>query len=177
MISFTDLFDEFYPYLPGCTAEFFRTSALHVAREFCTFAPVFKDEIDPVDTVAGQATYDLEPSLAMAEIIKVVRLSVNGVLLYDEKAKTPQTWTESAFPSYPTPPFSIAGDQIVLIDDAKPTASQQEGLTGTALYRPTINASSLPDVFTDLHNKEALRSGVLARMLSMPSQQLSLIHI
>ncbi len=164
LASFYDLL---LPELPGCTTGLLDLHLVLWAREFCRTSHVWRSDFDAVDLVAEQATYDLDASESQSEAVKVIRLTANDVVLYDE------LWSDHSqtdAPKYTVghPPFTLSDTmlEITLLTDEIPTAAVVGGLEVYGSMRPKTTATSLPDFFLTEH-AEVLRMGVLSRLMRM----------
>jgi hypothetical protein len=166
--TLASFYDHLLPELPGCTTAMLDLHLLLWAREFCTTGHVWRADFDAVDLVADQPTYDLDASETQSEAVKVIRLTVDDILLYDE------LWSDDSQadtgPKYPAghPPFTLSDTmlEITLLEDEIPTAAVTGGLEVYGSMRPKATATSLPDFFLQEH-VEAMRMGVLSRLMRM----------
>lgn len=160
-------YDLLLPELPGAGTPMVDAQLQAVAREFCSSTSAWRAPFDPVATVAGTATYDLSPSEAQSEVVRLLRVAVNGVLLWDP-AWTPDS--AGVTPKYAAdqPPFTVSADlsEITLTDEEVPTAAQAGGLAIDGAMTLKAGAQQLPDFLFTIHFA-AIRAGVLARMMRM----------
>lgn len=167
MTPFHEFYDHLMPELPGITTPLVDLHLREVAREFCRRTTIWRVQFDPVTTIGGQATYDLEPSEAQCDVVKLHKVTLNDQLLYND------LWTpgdEGDKPKYDKahPPFVLDDTlcTITLAEAEVPTASVALGLDVTGSLMPKYNAMQLPDLFKSQH-REALRVGTLARLMAM----------
>lgn len=169
MTALTGYYDLLLPELPGCLTSLVNLHLREIAREFCTSTSVWKQAFDAINLVAGQPTYDLDAPEANSEVVRVTRMTVNSVLLWDD-TDLRQPGHLATEPKYVRnkPPFTLTPDlaQLTLMTDEVPTASTTGGLVLTGCMRPTITATSLPDFLRNQYS-EALRHGTLARLMAM----------
>lgn len=144
---------------------------LAVAREFCHVTKAWRLPFDDVNTVANVATYDLESSESQSEPVMVHKLTVNGIILWDDKSsENRKALSLVDRPKYQRddPPFELSIDlkQITLLGVEVPTTSQVKGLKIEGSMKPKHNATQLPDFFASTH-LETIRVGVLSRLMFM----------
>jgi hypothetical protein len=167
---YAEYYDSILSELPGCTAAMLDQNIIQVARDFCERTNAWQLDLDPINSIAGLATYPLTfPD--DSEITRIYQIDLNGVLLwrFSDREKPGETITVRE-PKYPPefPPFTLTEhiDSIVLGDDEVPTESQTGGLLLKAAFQPTIDANALPD-FLFVHHGDDIRMGVLGRMMIM----------
>ena len=167
MSTLAAYYDYVMPELPGITPQMLDFHIRQTAREFCNRTSVWRQALDAVDTVAGQATYTLTMPTDAA-LVRLTRLSVNGELLWidvEPKDDEDPTYTRN------NAPFSLSNDltQITLITEEIPEASVTDGLAMTAALQPTNAATTLPDFLLNQY-VEAMRMGILYRLMLMPKK-------
>lgn len=164
-----DFHDLLLSELPGCTIELVNLHLREAARQFCTQTSAWRMPFDNVNLVASQATYDLEPSEAQAEVVRLTKLTVNSVLLWADTDRE-QPEADATEPKYlrNEPPFTLSNDllEITLMADEVPTAAVVAGLKVVGAMKPTVSATTLPDFLLSQYSA-ALRYGTLARLMVM----------
>lgn len=164
-----DFYDLLMPELPGCTTAMVDLHLRETARDFCARTSAWKLPFDNVNLVADQATYDLEPSEPEAEVVRVIKLSLNGELIWEDTDRE-QMGLNAIEPKYVRnePPFTLSPDllEITLMTDEVPTAAVVAGMVIVGAMKPTASASRLPD-FLKSQCSEAMRYGTLARLMAM----------
>jgi len=164
MSSFSAYYDHLLPELPGCTNALLNVHVLRVARDFCRKTGIWRQELDAVNLVAGQAAYTLATPSNSA-LVRVVRLTAADKLLWlhgeDDNDEYPDYARDK-------PPFSLSNDltQITLIADETPTASSALGLKTTATLQPANTATVLPDFLLSQY-LEAIKAGTLSGLMKM----------
>lgn len=169
MKTLATFYDHLLPELPNCTTALIDLHLLQVARDFCTTSRAWRGDFEAVDTIADEGTYELSPDETQAEVVAVHRLTVNDVLLYDDRWM-PDCATTGDEPKYSLarPPFSLNDvlTEITLIEDEIPSAAATGGLVINGSMRPKVGATQLPDLLYVTH-LEAIRAGVLSRLMLM----------
>lgn len=164
-----DFYDLLLPELPGCGTALVDLHLRECARQFCHQTGAWKLPFDDVNMVAAQATYDLEPSEPESEVVRVIKLTVNDELLWEDSDRE-QRGKDSTEPKYVRnePPFTLSPDllEITLMTDEVPTAAVTAGLKIVGAMKPTARASRLPD-FLKSQYSEAMRYGTLSRLMVM----------
>ncbi|MGE4244004.1 hypothetical protein [Ramlibacter sp.] len=172
MAAFSAFYDDLMPELPGCTTALVDQHLLRVAREFCEESSAWRVSLI-VPSVAAEPTYDISAPEADSEVVRVIRVTVGDLLLWDaawrpQPAATANTAT--AEPRYPrsNPPFSMNADntELTFIADEVPTETAGDGLDLIVAAKPGIAATVIPD-FMKAQHLEAMRAGVLARLMRM----------
>lgn len=164
-----DFYDLLMPELPGCTTAMVDLHLRETARDFCTRTSAWKLPFDAVNLVAGQATYDLEPSEPEAEVVRVIKLTLNSELIWEDTDRE-QKAADSLEPKYVRnePPFTLSPDllEITLMTDEVPTAAVAGGMVIVGAMKPTARATRLPDFIKGQYS-DAMRWGTLARLMVM----------
>lgn len=158
---FSAFYDTLMPELPGCTRAMVDFHLRAVARDFCDRTSAWRGECIPVDSEAATLTYFLILPEANAQLVKMVKLVVDGTLQWQDQQVDPDA---TSLPRYQPhkPPFTLNADadEFTLIE--QPTGE----VVFTAAMRPTLSVTSLPDVLYTQH-LEAMRVGVLSRLMKM----------
>jgi hypothetical protein len=167
MKALSAFYDLVMPELPGIETNLVDFHLVWLARDLCERASIWRADFDPADTVALQATYDVDPSESQSETVRLTKLSVNGSLLWDQSWKED---TPGCTPRYDSaePPFTLSDDmsEITLIDPEIPDAAVAGGLVLTGAMKPQVGATQLPDILLGDH-AECIRFGTLARLMRM----------
>lgn len=167
MKTLASFYDLLMPELPGITTAMVDLHLVLFAREFCQASNAWRAEFDPVDLVAAQAVYDIDAPESQSEAVRVYRLTVNDVVLFDSLWNEDSQTTEPKY-SADVPPFTMSDTmrELTLLTDEIPTAAVTDGLVVFGSMRPKTTATVLPDFFLDEH-AEAMRMGMLSRLMVM----------
>lgn len=164
-----EFYDLLLPELPGCGTDLLDLHLRETARAFCRQTSAWKLPYDPVNLVAGQVTYDLEPSEPEAEVVRVIKLTLGTTLMWED-ADREQEGCDAEEPKYTRdrPPFTLSPDllEITLMSDETPCADLAGGLVVVGAMCPTERAASLPDFLKGQYS-DTLRYGTLARLMVM----------
>jgi hypothetical protein len=168
VIQIKTLYDHVMPQLPGITTDTVDQKIVEAARDFCSRTRAWRADFDAANTVADQATYDLCVPESQAEAVDVLRLTVNGKLLFDVVEREPDCDTEEPEYDAARPPFRLSDDttEIELKAAVVPTEAVAGGLVIYGAMQPCLGAKGLPDMFKTRHF-EALRLGTLWRCMLM----------
>lgn len=172
----------FYPYIlpfvPGCPDPVADRAIVDGAIEFCRASRVLIETLDPIDTVAGQSEYDLQPTDPQNVVSQVVRAwyldqeltpvsddNVGNVLAFrgtvgslTADASSPQVMFE--------PSLRVLGVYPV------PTVSETGAISVRAVLVPARAATSLADeLYEDW--PEAIANAALKRIKQIPNQPYS----
>ena len=168
MIALSTLYDYLLPELPGIETALVDLHMKEVARDFCEITKFWRVPFDAENSVANQAAYDVYPDESYADVIKVTKLTVNGVLLYNEMYES--STNAELRPKYErgSPPFTVSGDmlELTLHPDEVPTTGQAAGVVMEGAIKPAVNAPKLPDFFGS-EWRQAICFGTLARLMTM----------
>lgn len=167
--ALTAFYDLLLPEVPGCTTAMLDLQLRETARAFCQQTSAWRLPFTNVNLVAGQATYTLVPSEPESEVVRVVKLTLNGELMWEDTDRE-QRGVNASEPKYlrNEPPFTLSLNlmEITLMADEVPTASVTGGMVITGAMKPTANAASLPDFLIGQYS-DAMRYGTLSRLMVM----------
>lgn len=158
MITPKAFYDLIRPELPGIFDALLDQTIVQVARDFCLRTRCWRDDFFSQGTKAGEASYEL--GAAWGDPVSVLRLEVNGRVLFDEIEPERAEYTKYR------PPFRLSPDFVVLTLDGceVPCQDSQDGLVTAGALQPAVNAALLPDLLLYRYSDE-MRLGVLARLL------------
>jgi hypothetical protein len=173
-LAFSSWYDYLMPVLPGITTALVDLHLRDIAREYCTQALAWQQPLSPITPQADpDASYYLVPPLARTELVRMLKLTVDGDLYWQsiEPQLDPRSWyvgVRKPAPKYRSdqPPFSISDDGKY-VTFTKPVSGV--AAIFTAAIRPSIDATTLPD-FLLLDQLDAIRCGVLGRLMRMPKK-------
>jgi hypothetical protein len=174
MAAFSVFYDHIMPELKGCTTEMVDLHLLHVARDLCERSSAWRFPF-LLSTVASEPTYDISSPDVSSEVVRICRLSIDDVLLFDDEWDQQRHMVSDAAadvqePKYPRhdPPFSISNDatELTLIAQELPASDGTDNISLTAALKPSFGATVLPD-FLKFQHLEALRTGTLSRLMAM----------
>lgn len=171
MITLASLYDYTLPELPGITPALLDIHLREVARDFCRVSKFWRTPLDTENSVAGQAIYDLYPDESYADLVKVTKLTVNGVLLYEDRYTAVSNTQNQPKYERGSPPFTVSADmlELTLIPDEVPDASQSAGVVMEGAIQPSPTATTLPDFFGG-EFRNAICFGAMARCMAMGSK-------
>jgi hypothetical protein len=165
MAHLADFMPYILPLVPGCPAPLAEMTLRGVAIDFCTYAPVAQQVLDPVDVYAGQAQYDIDVPYG-ANVTLILEAYYDGqrmqVIRQDDDVREGGTApfalrqaADNTFTLYPTP--TVDQDGVIVLRVAT---------------RPTMLAATLDDVLLADYAYE-IGSGAVARLMLMPNQLFS----
>jgi hypothetical protein len=168
-IKYSELLDEVLPSLNADPSDPVTENAIKRAViDFCAGSWIWQYLPDPIDVVAGEAYYDLEPpasadvSVVMNALHNNVPLEAKTIIQLD--AEIPGWRTTQTTPKYYA---QIDTDQIILA--GIPEANIYKGLTMTLALQPSQSATSFPKwIFSQYIY--ALADGALAKLMLMPNK-------
>lgn len=156
--------------VPGCPYPIVDRSLIEVSRAFCQSSSAWRQSFDDVTLVAGIGSYSLDSPEAQSEVVRVTRIAIDGILLWDD-TDLDQFGVGVCEPKYNRnhPPFTVNPDidEITLMSDEVPTTSGILQMVGA--LSPIRAATELPTFLLDQYG-EAIRLGVLSRLLMMGNQ-------
>lgn len=136
--------------------------------EFCAGSWIWQFLPDPIDVVAGEPYYDLEPESG-ADVSVVMDVAHNNVPLTAKSVawldgQLPGWRTTLAVPKYYT---QVDTDQIILA--AAPDSSIAGGLTMTLALQPSQASQGMPKwIFNQF--MYSLAEGAMAKLMLMPNK-------
>lgn len=167
--ALADFYDLLMPELPGCGTDMLDLQLVQAARQFCAQSSAWRAAFAPLDLVAGQADYYLEPLETQSEVVRITSLSSNSDLLWLDTDED-QLSVNSECPKYVRnePPFTLDNDlrTLTLMADEVPTAAVTAGLVVIGAMQPKQGATRLPDFLLTQHS-DAMRYGTLYRLMVM----------
>lgn len=167
--KYTDLLSDVLPSLKADPSDPVTEYAIKRACiEFCAASWVWQYLPDPIDVVAGEAYYDVEPDSG-SEVTAVMNVAHNGVLLDAKSVMWLDTnytsWrTTQAVPKYYT---QVDMDQVILA--GVPDANITGGLTMTLALEPAKTATGLPKWICSQY-LYSLAEGAISRLMLMPNK-------
>lgn len=169
MIAFSVFYDLLMPELPGATTAMVDLHLLHTARDYCERTCAWRFSWAR-GSIADRANYDISAPEPKSELVRLTRLSVADVLLWDRDWREHEYPQNEAVPKYKPnePPFTmnLENTEFTLIEDEIPTATTAGAIELTAALKPAFSATQLPAVLKTEHT-EAMRTGTLARLMRM----------
>jgi len=164
MVNLSDFMPYVLPYAIGCSYPLAEQHIRQTCIDFCNIAPVVQVELDPINVVAGQFDYDLEPPSGMA-VTFVLSAKYRGNELGVFKSGD----SDSLLRSSGTPTaFKQSGDPILTLNFA-PIEDVSNSLALVVATKPTNRATSVADIlFNDYAYEIGL--GAVSRLLKVPGQ-------
>lgn len=167
--KYSDLIDDVLPTLAADPSyPVVEYAVRRACIEFCASSWVWQYLPDPIDIVAGEARYDLEPDTG-ADISAVMDVACNGVPL---EAKS-VAWLDANLPGWRTTPGTpkfytqVDTEQIILAP--APDANIAGGLTMTLTLEPSKTSQGIPRwLFNQF--MYALAEGAISYLMLMPNK-------
>lgn len=168
-IKYSDLLPDVLPTLIADPSDPVTERAIKRAViEFCAGSWVWQHLMDPIDVVAGESFYDLEPPTG-GDISAVMHVECNGLPLVNKSLE----WLNKEHPSWrldrETPKWftQVTPDQLIL---AKvPDATVAGGLYVTLAVEPSQSSTSFPKWIWNQYIY-ALVDGALSTLMLMPDK-------
>lgn len=165
MAQLADFLLHLLPLVPGCPTPLAEAIVRAVAIDFCTYAPVVQERLDPVDLVAGQAQYDIDLPYGV-NVTLVIEATYHGREMQVLRGRDDQRERLTA-------PYALrqAADNTILL---LPTPTQDEpgALHLCVATRPAGMASTVDDLLLLDYGYE-IGCGAAARLFFMPGQSYS----
>lgn len=168
-IKYSELLDEVLPYLAADPSDPVTENAIkRSVIEFCAGSWVWRHLPDPLDVVAGENAYDLEP-LPGSDVASVLAAELDGVPLAPKdipwlNKEIPRWRTVAARPKYFT---QVDTEQVILA--AMPDANITAGLTMTLALQPSQAANGFPKWIFNQY-LYVLAEGAIAKLMMMPNK-------
>ena len=168
-IKYSELLDEVLPQLAADPSDPVTENAIKRAViEFCSSSWIWRYLPDPIDVVAGEANYTLEPP-AGADVATLIDAQFNTTPL-DPRSTT---WLDHEIPGWrtlrKTPKYFTQVDTEEIILAAVPDISMTGGLTMTLALQPSQRASDFPRWIFNNYIYD-LANGAIAKLMLMPGQ-------
>lgn len=166
-IKYSDLLDDVLPSLAADPSDPVTEHAIKRAViEFCAGSWIWKHLPDPMDVVAGEAVYDIEP-LPASDVAMVMTVALDGYPLSPQStdwldANEPGWRTVTGAPKYFT---QVDTEQVFLA----PVPDSNGSLTATLALQPDQRSTGFPKWIANQH-MYALASGAIARLMLMPGK-------
>lgn len=169
MAALTDFLDYIMVELPGADIALVKQKVLESCIEFCARTKVYTVTLPAIDVVSGTASYTLDPESGyIISDVMADGVVYNGVMLNPsdpvslDDVFTDWRTTGSGAPSY----YLLSADRTTLTLVETPDASITGGLVVTVAEKPTINATTVPDVLLSRYH-EAVKCGALGALFAM----------
>jgi len=167
--KYSDLLDDVLPSLAADPSDPVTEHAIkRTVIEFCASTWIWKHLPDPIDVVAGEAVYDLEP-LPATDVATVMSVSLDGYMLF---AKTTD-WLDANEPGWRSvtgaPRYFTQVDTEQVILAQVPASSSAGGLTATLALQPSQNSTGFPKWIANQY-LYALADGAIARLMLIPGK-------
>lgn len=167
--KYSDLLDEVLPFLAADPSDPVTENAIkRTVIEFCAGSWIWRYLADPMDVVAGEARYALEPPSG-ADITAVIDVTHNNVLLENRST----TWLDNEIPGWrstrKTPKYFTQVDTEEIILAAVPDVGVTGGLVMTLALQPTQRASDFPRWIANRYIYD-LANGAISKLMMIPGQ-------
>lgn len=149
------------PLVPGCPAPLQEMTVRAVCMDFCSFAPVVQQVLDPIDVNAGQAQYDID-LLYGSNVTTILEAYWQGrrmqVIRRDDDLRESgapfalRQAADNTFLLLPTPTHDVPGAIVLRV-----------------ATRPSSMATSVDDILLADYGYE-IGCGAAARLMLMPGQ-------
>lgn len=165
MASLADFMPHILPLVPGCPEPLAEMTLRGVLIDFCTFAPVAQEVLDPIDVIAGQPQYDID-LLFGVNATMILEAYYQGERMQvihnndDERGREAAPFVlrqaaDNTFTLYPTPTETVPG-----------------ALELRVATRPSSLATQVSDLLLADYGYE-IGCGTAARLMLMPNQLFS----
>ena len=170
MVPLDAFMSRLMPSAPGAPDPLVRQALVDAAIQFCELTGIARFTSDPVPTVAGVSTYDVDLP-EQTEMSKVIGLWVGGhkintapeVTVQDHRGVYQQETPDTGFPGYAV----VIEPRAVTFVPAPNTDNLPILIRSTT--RPTRSATKLDDVLFDRW-AESIVAGALYRLCNTPGQ-------
>lgn len=162
---------EFMPFIlplaPGCPAPLAELTLRDVATDFCSFAPIAQEVLDPIDIKAGEIEYDLDLPFG-TDVTLILEAHFNGLPMGFFKRGDSMYRDHRACNA----PYRLmqGADNLLWLDQV-PTQDAPGAIVLAVATRPNRRATSVADVLLDYAYE--IGAGTCARLMLMPGQLFS----
>jgi hypothetical protein len=168
-IKYTDLLPEVLPHLTSLVSDPLAESAIkNAVIEFCRESWVWRHFADAQDVYAGEASIDFEAP-AGAEVVQVLSCNLDGLLLSPSSTDSLNESMRGWQTVRGVVKFFVQVDMASLLLAPVPDVTLPRGLLMTLALQPRRAAVAFPQWIAAQY-MEALASGALYRMMSMPGK-------
>lgn len=164
MASLSDFFPQVMPFVHGCSYPLAEMHIREVCRDFCSFAPIVQETLEPLDALAGQREYDIDLE-GDAETSFILRAWYQGQPLAILKTGDRNDSGYQAANGTPTGLQQMPGNRFLL--DIAPAQHAPGAITMLVSTKPTTKARSVADVLLNDYAYE-IGQGVVGRLLKIP---------
>ncbi len=167
--KYVELLDEVLPSLAADPSDPVTENAIkRSVIEFCSGSWIWRYLPDPIDVVAGESHYQLEPPTG-ADVASVINVKHNTVPL-DPRSTS---WLDHEVPGWrtiaKTPKYYTQVDSEEIILAAVPEVSLASGLTMTLALQPSQRATDFPRWIFNNYLYD-LANGAISKLMMMPGQ-------
>ena len=157
--------DKFLPYimphLTGCPTDLVEQALIERTQHFCERTQLWRVDMDPETTVAGEHTYTLYLPAAV-EAVLWLRLDGNDLTIADDRDMLPELFSATGQPRY----YSLEGDSAVRL---YPVPDAAYPFTARVVLKPSQSSRGVEQFLFDAHVR-TLASGTLAQLMAMPEK-------
>lgn len=136
--------------------------------EFCHDSWVWKHMQDPIDLVAGEIEYDLEP-VSGADVASVICVEVGGSIIEPRAVE----WVSKTLPGWQrnrgTPKYFTQTDTEKILLVPASSISAPESIVVTIAMQPSARAVSFPDWIASRY-MYAIVDGAASKLMLMPDK-------
>jgi hypothetical protein len=165
MATLAEFLPHLLPLVPGCPQPLAETTLRGVLLDFCSFAPVVQELLEPIDVVAGQAEYDIDLlyGVNVTQVLEAYYLNAPvAVIRREDDQRAPG--------SAPYALRQAAGNTFTLLPT--PGTDAAAALVLRVATRPSHLAGSVDDLLLHDYGYE-LGCGAAARLQLIPGQPFS----
>lgn len=168
MVNLSQFFPRLMPYVVGCPEPLAQQALLDAAIEFCTKSNAVSVMLDPVTTISGIATYEIDTP-SQTGVSAVLKLWHDGNLILP----LPFEQATSLFNNPNGSPRFFFGQYV---DEAfcvtllpTPDKTVANGLRMRAALTPTRSATQVHDILYDRY-ADAIVQGAISTLCAVPDQ-------
>lgn len=167
--NYSDLLPEVLPSLAADPSDPVTEHAIKRAViQFCSDSWIWRWVADPINSIAGESTYDLEPDSG-ADIAAVLRVSYDGLKLENKTfdwldQEIPGWQATSASPKYFT---QVDTEQIILAP--VPESSVSNAISLTLALQPSQSSTTFPKWIYTQYGYQ-LAQGAMSYLMLMPDK-------
>lgn len=159
-------FDDILADLPGCGQPLAKLHIRAAAIDFCERSLAWRADLDPIDAIEDEGTYDLDPDTGTV-VVRVLELWYDGKRINaksaDDLACLYANWTtEAGTPLYYTQ--ETPSDSVILVP--MPNADLAGALTGKVAIKPSQASTGIDSSIFEKW-REAIAHGAKARLFAL----------
>lgn len=168
-VSYEAFLSYLLPYAPGVPEPQAIPAIRNACIEFCAQTLILQAELDPISTLAGEATYEIEAGAGYQPVHVVQLYYQNRLLQKRSPLEVEKLYSRNWRALLGAPQFYMqpAFDEVTFVP--VPDKAEADSITGRIAVTPTRASLKVDDQLLGRY-AEAISDGALGRLLTTPNQ-------